>query len=336
VSRARPARSVLLSAAAAVAAVAVAGAVAAERRDAAETRVVACASVRTGTLRLVGEARRCRPGERSLTLALRGPVGPRGPVGATGPAGPAGPTGPVGSTGSAGSTGTSGATGPAGPSGATGATGPTGPSGATGPAGNDGAPGGTGPTGPQGPAGAAGGTGAQGPPGPQGAQGTQGPAGPPGPAGPAGPAGPSNAYTDRLVTTVPVPVGGEAEVLARTGLPTGYYAVTARVALFYSGPMRATANVTCDLVDRGFALGHDSTSVSLSTLSEVLVPNGTPGGEIGYVPGHNAATLTLTRGFGIGPGSLVKVVCNRTAGSTGDAVSVTGATWTLVHVDALG
>jgi hypothetical protein len=134
---------------------------------------------------------------------------------------------------------------------------------------------------------------------------------------------------------LPVPVGGEAEALARTGLPTGYYAVTARVSVFYSGPVRAAVHVTCDLVDRGFALGHDSTSVALSTQSEVLVPNGSPGGEIGYVPGHNAATLALTRAFGIGPGSQVKVVCSRTTGSTGDDVTVTGATWTLVRVDAL-
>jgi hypothetical protein len=132
-----------------------------------------------------------------------------------------------------------------------------------------------------------------------------------------------------------VPVGGDTEVLVRTGLPTGYYAVTARVSLFYSGPQRAVASASCSLVDTTFFLGHDSTDVSLSTSSQVLVPNGTLGGEIGTVPGHNIATVALTRAFGIGPTSNVKVVCSRTAGSAGDAVTVTGASWTLVRVDAM-
>jgi len=134
---------------------------------------------------------------------------------------------------------------------------------------------------------------------------------------------------------VPIPVGTETDVLVRTGLPTGYYAVTASVGVGYSGPTRAATSFWCNLVDQGFSIGYDSASVTLSAQSTVLVPNGSPGGEIGYVPGHNFATLALTRAFGVGPGSIVKVTCERTAGSTGDSVAVTGATWTLVRVDAM-
>ncbi len=77
-----------------------------------------CARKKGGALR-VRTGKRCKKGERSITLnsaGLRGTAGASGPSGAPGTAGP---QGAGGSAGSAGATGPSGATGATGPAGAT-------------------------------------------------------------------------------------------------------------------------------------------------------------------------------------------------------------------------
>lgn len=127
-------------------------------------QIKACVDRQDGTIRVVLASRKCRAGERSVSLSnatttvtptLRNGAGAPPPslgvdgdfyidttsyviygprsVGAwgagqrlTGPAGPSGATGPTGATGA------SGATGPAGPAGATGPAGPTGATGSTG------------------------------------------------------------------------------------------------------------------------------------------------------------------------------------------------------------
>lgn len=79
----------------------------AEAASAAATAKTAriCVSAK-GALRYAG-TKRCRKGERTLTVvttpAAAGPAGPAGPQGATGPAGPQGVAGPQGETGPAGS-----------------------------------------------------------------------------------------------------------------------------------------------------------------------------------------------------------------------------------------
>ena len=69
--------------------------------------VKACAHKKTGAIRLLGRAKKCRSTESALSLytgtgapGLPGPAGPKGDTGATGPSGPKGDTGATGSGGS--------------------------------------------------------------------------------------------------------------------------------------------------------------------------------------------------------------------------------------------
>jgi hypothetical protein len=80
----------------------------------------ACASKRTGALRL---ADKCRRRERAVSLNVQGPAGPAGPKGAVGPQGVAGAQGLPGTEGPAGA---QGPPGPQGPKGDPGVQGPKG------------------------------------------------------------------------------------------------------------------------------------------------------------------------------------------------------------------
>jgi Collagen triple helix repeat (20 copies) len=94
-----------------VGALAISGvAVAASSQSGAGT-VRACASKRTGELRLLRGSQRCRSAETRVAWNVSGPRGPRGvagPAGAPGATGPAGPQGPQGATGATGPQGASG------------------------------------------------------------------------------------------------------------------------------------------------------------------------------------------------------------------------------------
>jgi hypothetical protein len=114
-------------AAAAIALTALGGLAAAQ--GAQDETIEACANRKSGLVRVVGEAARCRRNERPVSWNVRGPEGPAGPIG------PQGATGPQGPVGSQGEPGLPGLPGPAGPQGAAGPQGPPGPQGATGPAG---------------------------------------------------------------------------------------------------------------------------------------------------------------------------------------------------------
>jgi Collagen triple helix repeat (20 copies) len=90
-----------------VGALAISGVAVAASSQSAET-VRACASKRTGELRLLRGSQRCRSTETRVSWNVRGargvagPAGAQGTAGATGPAGPAGPQGPQGAAGAAG------------------------------------------------------------------------------------------------------------------------------------------------------------------------------------------------------------------------------------------
>src|SRR3954447_23185437 len=71
----------------------------------------ACANRTSGALRLVAGAKKCRPGEKAVSWAQRGPAGAAGAAGAIGPSGPTGSAGANGSNGSNGSNGTNGTNG---------------------------------------------------------------------------------------------------------------------------------------------------------------------------------------------------------------------------------
>ena len=88
--------------------------------NASNSTIKGCANKKTGVLRVLTGANKCKKTEKAISW------GTTGPQGATGPAGPAGATGATGATGPAG---------PTGPEGLAGATGPTGRTGATGPGG---------------------------------------------------------------------------------------------------------------------------------------------------------------------------------------------------------
>jgi len=119
-------------------------------KAAAPSRIYACASKRTGVMRVVSLPKRCRRSERKLSWPAAVSRGAAGAPGARGP------------TGLSGAAGTRGATGPAGPAGQPGQPGSAVAQGATGPAGAQGPTGGRGPTGPEGPTGVRGPTGARG------------------------------------------------------------------------------------------------------------------------------------------------------------------------------
>ena len=87
--------------------------------------IKACYKKKTGTLRMLVKAKRCKRGERSIAWSKGGAGGPDGGSGLQGPPGPMGPAGLAGITGVAGSAGPAGSQGS---TGATGATGPVGPS----------------------------------------------------------------------------------------------------------------------------------------------------------------------------------------------------------------
>src|SRR5262245_46115729 len=61
----------------------------------------ACVNEHTGAVRIVDDDDDCRPRERVLTWARRGPAGPGGPAGQEGPTGPQGPQGVPGPPGEA-------------------------------------------------------------------------------------------------------------------------------------------------------------------------------------------------------------------------------------------
>lgn len=135
-------------------------------------KIHACVAKKTGAMRIVKPAKRCKGTERALDWnklglqGLPGLQGPLGPQGATGPlGGPTGATGPQGLQGLPGDTGADGAVGPQGLQGLPGAAGPMGLPGLPG---ADGATGAIGPVGSQGPQGIQGIQGATGATGPQG------------------------------------------------------------------------------------------------------------------------------------------------------------------------
>lgn len=115
-------------AAAAVALTAVAGLAAAE--GVRKNTVRACVHKKSGLVRVVASAARCRRNERTVSWNARGlqgapgPAGPQGPAGAAGPEGPAGPQGQQGAPGFPGAPGAPGAAGPQGPAGPQGEPGP--------------------------------------------------------------------------------------------------------------------------------------------------------------------------------------------------------------------
>jgi hypothetical protein len=115
-----------------------------------------CISVKSGAMRTVATAQKCKKGEvrilHSSTAATAGITG-AGRVGAQGPAGAAGVRGETGATGAKGDTGATGATGAKGDTGATGAAGAKGDTGATGAKGETGATGAKGDQGDTGPQG---------------------------------------------------------------------------------------------------------------------------------------------------------------------------------------
>jgi len=119
-----------IAAAAVIALTALGGLAAAQ--GAQEETIEACANRKSGLVRIVGSAARCRRNERPVSWNVLGPQGPQGPQGPTGAQGAAGPLGPAGPQGDPG---LPGLPGPAGPQGAAGPQGPVGPRGATGPAG---------------------------------------------------------------------------------------------------------------------------------------------------------------------------------------------------------
>jgi hypothetical protein len=153
---------------------------AAASQRAPQRAVTVCVTKKTGAVRVLVRATKCRRGERRLRWMVRGEPGKLGAPGAAGAAGERGPTGEGGPPGASGPAGPAGSAGAAGAPGAAGEPGPAGPTGATGPAGANGTNGSAGPTGPTGPTGATG---------PAGANGTNGSAGPTGPTGPTGPQG---------------------------------------------------------------------------------------------------------------------------------------------------
>lgn len=77
-------------------------------------RLRACVRKSDATLYLPGK-RKCRKGDKSLTLQLQGPTGSDGATGTTGDSGDIGKTGPAGAIGAIGATGAMGATGATGP-----------------------------------------------------------------------------------------------------------------------------------------------------------------------------------------------------------------------------
>lgn len=89
-------------------------------------KVHTCVTNRTGVVRIVGAATKCKSTEHALYWNQTGPVGPAGRGGATGAQGPTGGIGPAGAQGSTGDRGAPG------PQGLQGATGPAGPAGASG------------------------------------------------------------------------------------------------------------------------------------------------------------------------------------------------------------
>jgi Collagen triple helix repeat (20 copies) len=97
-----------------VCALAISGVAVASSSQSGAGTVRACASKRTGELRLLRGSQRCRSTETRVSWNVRGPRGVAGRAGAPGSAGatgPAGPTGPQGAQGAAGATGPQGTAG---------------------------------------------------------------------------------------------------------------------------------------------------------------------------------------------------------------------------------
>jgi Lamin Tail Domain/Collagen triple helix repeat (20 copies) len=132
-----PRRRVLLVAVPLVLAAGVALAAQPSGRRPSNAVINACVKKKSGLVRVVGSAGRCRRSESRLSWNVEGPAGARGatgPAGADGPAGPPGPAGPAGAPGPKGDPGARGATGPAGAAGPAGPQGPAGSQGPPGPA----------------------------------------------------------------------------------------------------------------------------------------------------------------------------------------------------------
>ncbi|MHB1244110.1 MAG: hypothetical protein ACYC1P_12050 [Gaiellaceae bacterium] len=205
--------------------------------------------------------------------------------------------------------------------------GEAGPQGPPGPAGADGAQGPPGPAGADGADGQDGADGAQGPPGPQ------GPAGPQGPPGPAGSGGESRAY-EASATGIALPLQADHDVVTKSGMQEGYYAVNVQLSLNYSGPPRAGASVSCSLRQTygpGFLDVYAQASTSLMAAGDVLIAS-PDGPVIAAVAGHPNDSLSLTDVIPVAGDGTVKVSCYRFYGADGDAMSVAAASLTLVKV----
>lgn len=197
----------------------------------------------------------------------------------------------------------------------------------------------SGPAGEAGPPGPAGAAGAAGPAGPAGADGqdgmdgAQGPPGPQGPAGPAGSGGDTRAY-EASANGVALPLQADHDVLTRSGMESGYYAVNAQLTLNYTGPPRSGASVSCSLRQTygpGFLDVYAQASTSLMASGDVLVAS-PDGPVIAYVAGHPNDSLSLTDVIPVAGDGTVKVSCYRFYGADGDAMSVASANLTLVKV----
>ena len=120
-----PRRSVSYALALLIAGLAVSGIAGAAKKPSASRQVTGCYTKKSGVLRVLKRGKRCKRGERKITLLKDGARGPRGSKGSPGKDGNTGPRGATGAAGQNGSTGQAGGTGPTGPPGATGPVGPS-------------------------------------------------------------------------------------------------------------------------------------------------------------------------------------------------------------------
>jgi hypothetical protein len=164
--------------------------------------------------------------------------------------------------------------------------------------------------GPQGPQGSAGPAGPQGPEGPRGDQGEQGEAGPP------GDSGTSVAFADSPETHTDLP-GGEAVVVSSETLPSGTYAVNAKV-LVTNGAQPGSAQVACRLGTPPMSADFDRNAVSLG-------PSGS---------GMNQQGMALQAVLPDFAGGTVGIACLR-FGGVSEEVHVIDAKLTAIQLDSV-
>ncbi len=124
----------------------------------------------------------------------------------------------------------------------------------------------TGPQGPRGVRGARGPKGGTGATGPQGAIGVTGATGPLGPAGPAGPATAPTVYSDAN-SGVSVPGSLSRRVVVSVKVPSGSYAVQAKMNIVRAVATNAEMTANCDLRPQGSTSPTDSMQVQFSGMS---------------------------------------------------------------------